>query len=172
MRGTAALCIALALLAAAAPALAQEERVSIASKEQGCSDERQFCFDRDTLKVTGGQEVVIEFRNEGNTPHSLCVEDLPGGEVCSPEPETGSAPGSREELRFMAPAEGGTFSYYCKVPGHRELGMEGELNVTAAGEENATRPTGDEGERRAPGLPIAAGVAALALLALAARRRT
>ena len=58
----------------------------------------------------------------GGLPHNVTFEgvngDQPVAEAAAGETDVGSAT-----------LEAGTVAYYCSVPGHREAGMEGELEV-------------------------------------------
>ena len=45
--------------------------------------------------------------------------------------ELRAGPGERTSDTFLAPSQPGTYQVICKVPGHLEAGMEGELIVEA-----------------------------------------
>jgi plastocyanin len=80
--------------------------------------------------------VEFVFRNQGETVHALEVEG-PEGEVETPT----FGPGGSRRLRVDL-SEPGTYTMYCPVGNHRELGMEGEI-VVAGG---ASGGTGTEKE--------------------------
>lgn len=71
--------------------------------------------------ITGG---VVEFvlDNQGNIEHDIVIEELGNGEVVprTPGGETGSG---------TAELEPGTYTLYCSVAGHREAGMEAQIEV-------------------------------------------
>lgn len=71
--------------------------------------------------ITGG---VVEFvlDNQGNIEHDIVIEELGNGEVVprTPGGETGTG---------TAELEAGTYTLYCSVPGHREAGMEAQIEV-------------------------------------------
>lgn len=84
------------------------------------------------FEVAPGQ--VIEVTNVGVVEHTFAVdewgldEDLPNGEpVDIPVPDDAEV--------------GATLDFYCSIPGHRELGMEGTLTVVEAG---AAPPAAEE----------------------------
>ncbi len=68
--------------------------------------------DRVTITVTNGEAIEHDFVIEG---YSVQTQLLAGS-------------GSRDTITFVAD-QTGTFAYYCSVPGHRALGMEGSLIV-------------------------------------------
>jgi plastocyanin len=67
-------------------------------------------------------EVTVVLRNDGALHHDVAVEGVDGG-----RPVTEAAPGTATSGRMRLDA--GTYTYFCSVPGHREAGMEGELQV-------------------------------------------
>ena len=81
-----------------------------------------LAFDKTTLDAPAGT-VTIELTNDSSVPHNVEVEgsgveaksDTVTGETTSVTVEDSSA---------------GTYDFYCAVPGHREGGMEGTLNVS------------------------------------------
>lgn len=81
-----------------------------------------------TIKVRVGATVEVTFRNTGQAPHTWTLDPN------SPSPYDVSTAvlnsGKSETISFVADKPG-TFTYYCKVPGHRELGMKGTIIVEA-----------------------------------------
>lgn len=86
-----------------------------------------------TIQLKKGEKVTLKFENTGAIPHDFTVErmeaaDIPLGHV----PGGGSGqtldPGQEAEVTFT-PDEAGTFTYFCSVPGHKELGMVGKIIV-------------------------------------------
>ena len=79
-----------------------------------------------TIKVRVGDSVKITFTNTGQAPHTWTLD------ANSPSPydvsTIGVPPGKSETISFVADKPG-TFTYYCKVPGHKELGMKGTIIV-------------------------------------------
>jgi len=82
--------------------------------------------------------VRIEFENGGRSIHNLKIDGLEASDVQSQS--TGAIKGEEGQL-FVGAAKGdagtlqftpqatGTFTYYCGIPRHRSLGMEGTLTV-------------------------------------------
>jgi uncharacterized cupredoxin-like copper-binding protein len=67
--------------------------------------------------------VTFNVTNDGQAPHALEVEG-PGGEV---ETETLDAGGS--EKLTVDLSKPGTYTMYCPVGNHRDMGMEGQVTV-------------------------------------------
>ena len=65
---------------------------------------------------------TFELVNNGDLPHNVTIEELDDGPVVEADPGA-TATGDVE----LGP---GSYTYYCSVPGHREAGMEGSLDVT------------------------------------------
>ena len=66
---------------------------------------------------------TIEFDNPSTTGHDVVIEDQSGKEVAKTDVITDSTTSTTADLKP------GTYTFYCSVPGHREAGMEGTLNV-------------------------------------------
>jgi uncharacterized cupredoxin-like copper-binding protein len=81
-------------------------------------------FDRSSYTLTHGQQ-VIEYVQDGQTRHTLRIEDGDGNDVDDLDLEVGGAD-TDEGSVDLAP---GRYTLYCDVPGHREAGMEAELDV-------------------------------------------
>lgn len=79
-----------------------------------------------TIKARVGATVKITFQNTGQTPHTWTLD------ANSPSPYYVSTalvdPGRSETVSFVADKPG-TFTYYCKVPGHKNLGMKGTIII-------------------------------------------
>jgi len=70
-------------------------------------------------------EVTFTEKNDGQTAHSLEIEDVTPGH--DQEIEGDVAPGQSGTLKVnLAP---GKYEFYCPVDSHKELGMEGEITV-------------------------------------------
>ena len=91
-----------------------------------------------SLNVSIGDQVVIGITDKVSTGHNLYVEgyDAQSADIMSV--------GATATVSFVANQEG-TFAYYCAMPGHRALGMEGKLVVgTGAGGPASLPPIGPE----------------------------
>jgi uncharacterized cupredoxin-like copper-binding protein len=82
-----------------------------------------FKFDPSDPTVKSG-EVTFNLTNDGQTTHSLEIEDVNGQDQ---ELEGDVAPGSSGTLKVNLPP--GTYEFYCPVDNHKEMGMEGEITV-------------------------------------------
>ena len=79
-----------------------------------------FTFAQTQLTAKAGELVALRLENTHTAPHSFDVDEL--------NVHVGAAPGE-QSLVLFTPTTPGTYTYYCAVPGHRELGMEGTLIV-------------------------------------------
>lgn len=68
-------------------------------------------------------QVTIDFDNPQSLTHDVAIEDSGGKEVGATELITDSSTSTTVDLKP------GTYTFFCSVPGHREAGMEGTLNV-------------------------------------------
>jgi len=84
-----------------------------------------------TLNAAVGDTVEIALDSGEGAEHDLVITEL---NVASPKFSAGTG---RQTLRFQV-TQPGEFSYFCSVPGHRQIGMEGKLRVT--GEAVAASP--------------------------------
>lgn len=81
----------------------------------------EYSFSPKSLSVAAGERIRLTFKNNGNLPHNFTIDELGvatrtvGG-------------GEGDTVEFTAQTSG-TFSFYCSVGGHRELGMEGDLQA-------------------------------------------
>ena len=105
-----------------------------------------------------GDKVVFDVTNGGKSFHAFAVTDSKTGPGPAIEGTTiGTAdnpmkPGAEGKITFV-PAKAGEYYYICAVPGHRELGMEGKIEVREAGSSSSTAsstatvaPTGNKVE--------------------------
>jgi uncharacterized cupredoxin-like copper-binding protein len=82
-----------------------------------------FKFDPSDPTVKSG-EVTFNLKNDGQTTHSLEIEDVNGEDV---ELEGDVSPGSSGTVN--ADLKPGTYEFYCPVGNHKEMGMTGEITV-------------------------------------------
>jgi len=85
-----------------------------------------------TLRVNVGDTVEITIGSGEGAEHDIVIPDL-GVKSKAFNAQTGPT-----KVRFKA-TKAGKFNYYCSVPGHRQIGMEGLIDVSAgaAGGANA-----------------------------------
>jgi nitrite reductase (NO-forming) len=91
-----------------------------------------------TLNVSVGDQVVITITDQVTTMHNIYVDGF------NAQSAHISGAGATAAVRFTA-SQQGTFAYYCAMPGHRSLGMEGKLVVgSGEGGSNSLPPIGPE----------------------------
>jgi nitrite reductase (NO-forming) len=76
-----------------------------------------FFFSPSSMTLVKGQPVKITFQNSGT--HTFTIDELGINEPLR---------GSSATIEFT-PTQSGTFEYYCAIPGHKEAGMFGSLEV-------------------------------------------
>lgn len=82
---------------------------------------KEYSFTPSTITVNQGDNVVITFKNMGTFSHNLTIGDL--------NLATNTiSPGQSATLTFIA-GQPGTYAFYCTVDGHRDMGMQGSLEV-------------------------------------------
>lgn len=82
----------------------------------------QLAYTETDVTAKPGQ-ATIEFDNPSSTGHDVVIEDQSGNEIAKTDVITDSTTTTTADLKP------GTYTFYCSVPGHREAGMEGTLNV-------------------------------------------
>lgn len=88
----------------------------------------EFEFDATSWSVAEGNVTFI-YENAGKIGHTLTIEGKEDDLTLSASPSLGV---DSESLVL----DEGTYILYCDIKGHRDLGMEGTLTVTAAPEED------------------------------------
>lgn len=78
----------------------------------------EMSYDPEQVAVQAG-EVEVVLHNEGSMLHDVRIEDEP----LLVEANAG------ETATEQVTLEPGSYQYFCSVPGHREAGMEGVLEV-------------------------------------------
>jgi len=81
-----------------------------------------LAFDQSDVSAKSGS-VTIDFDNKQAVPHDVTVEDSSGQELGATDLISSSTTTTTVDLRP------GSYTFFCSVPGHREAGMEGTLNV-------------------------------------------
>jgi uncharacterized cupredoxin-like copper-binding protein len=82
-----------------------------------------FKFNPSDETVKSG-DVSFTLTNDGQTAHSLEIEDVNGQDK---ELEGDVSPGQDGSLKVNLPP--GKYEFYCPVGNHKEMGMTGEINV-------------------------------------------
>ncbi len=78
----------------------------------------EMAFDPDRIAVEAGQ-IPVTLRNQGTVVHDFRVEQQPFLVEAQPG----------ETATDTITLEPGTYEFFCSLPGHREAGMEGILEV-------------------------------------------
>lgn len=82
---------------------------------------KEFSFSPPTINLTKGEKVRVTFKNVGGSSHNLVIDELGVATKIVP-------PGGVESIEFVAD-KSGIFTFYCSVGNHKELGMEGKLEI-------------------------------------------
>ncbi len=97
----------------------------------------EWRFDPSRIVLRRGEQVRIDLQNEGQILHVFKIDalqaDVAGSNSTGPlsgqgELFVGAAAGQGGTLVFT-PRETGSFTYYCSIPRHRQLGMKGTIFV-------------------------------------------
>jgi uncharacterized cupredoxin-like copper-binding protein len=80
----------------------------------------EFSYAPNTLTIRAAQDVSLLLRNDGGITHTFVIDEL--------ALDVELAPGASRSIVINAPA--GQYAIYCRIPGHKEAGMTGTLNVT------------------------------------------
>jgi uncharacterized cupredoxin-like copper-binding protein len=98
--------------------------------------ESEFKLDPSTVNVDQTGTVTFRITNNGTIEHAFEIE----GQGVEQDTET-IKPGETAELTVDL-SKDGEYEFYCPVDGHREMGMEGALQLGGGGSTGAT--TGEE----------------------------
>ncbi|MDP8978838.1 MAG: plastocyanin/azurin family copper-binding protein [Actinomycetota bacterium] len=81
----------------------------------------ELVFEQAPRTAPAGEQTFV-LTSEGGLRHNVVIDEV------SSQPIVEADGGQTEQ--GTAELEPGTLTYYCSVPGHREAGMEGELDVS------------------------------------------
>ncbi|HVB76301.1 MAG TPA: cupredoxin domain-containing protein [Candidatus Nitrosotalea sp.] len=84
-----------------------------------------YKYSPSTLTVPSGK-VTFFLVNQGNTSHDMVIDDSSGSQVAKSDLVT---PGNSATFT-VANLPKGSLTFFCDVPGHRELGMQGTLTAS------------------------------------------
>jgi uncharacterized cupredoxin-like copper-binding protein len=85
-------------------------------------------FEPTSFTVPAGQEVTVELTSEAGVEHDFVIEDVDGGDLDVVHAD----PGETATGTFTID-DAGSYDFFCSVPGHRQAGMEGTLEVVDEG---------------------------------------
>lgn len=95
-----------------------------------------------TLAANAGDTIEIVLQSGEGAEHDLVIPEL---NVASSRFSAGTG---KTTVRFKVPSSG-TFTYYCSIPGHRQIGMEGRLQVSGSAGAQAAAPAGSDSSQAA-----------------------
>ena len=81
----------------------------------------EYSFSPKSLTVEAGERISLTFKNTGNVPHNFTIDEL--------GVRTRTIAGGQTDVVEFTADKSGTFAFYCSIPGHKQLGMEGDLEV-------------------------------------------
>lgn len=85
---------------------------------------KEWKIDPADLTVPAGSRLVLTVRNDGGSPHHFVIPTL-GVHI------ENLAPGASKTIELNVD-KAGTYTYFCDIPGHAQLGQSGALTVTQA----------------------------------------
>ncbi len=94
-----------------------EQTLDVSSPASG-----DLLFDPDGFQVNAGT-ITIAYDNPSPVTHNIALEDDQGKVLAQSEDVTGGS------VEITAPLTPGQYTYFCAIPGHRQAGMEGTLEV-------------------------------------------
>ncbi|QSB47732.1 plastocyanin/azurin family copper-binding protein [Parageobacillus toebii] len=98
----------------------------------------EFAYFPKDFKLIAGQPVTLILKNSGEVEHDIEFENMKasllqqshhGHHSKNQTVHVHSLPGKTTEVKFI-PIESGVFRFYCTVPGHKESGMVGFVEVS------------------------------------------
>lgn len=81
----------------------------------------EYKFSPATINFTKGETVKITFKNMGKLPHNLAITEL--------GVTTATIAGGAEDSVTVTADKTGMYTFFCSVGNHRQLGMEGKVEV-------------------------------------------
>lgn len=89
----------------------------------------EWRFAPGAFRVEAGKPIKLVLQNDGKIDHDV---KLTGIVVGGKEVQVAARPGEKASIEFTAP-QAGVYELVCTLPGHREAGMVGKVEVVAAG---------------------------------------
>lgn len=81
----------------------------------------EYSYSPSSFSVKKGEKVRIAFTNTGSLPHNLAIDEFGVSTKTI-------LPGRTDTVEFTAEADG-EVSFYCNISNHRNLGMEGMIEI-------------------------------------------
>ena len=82
---------------------------------------KEFTYTPSTISLKKGESAKIALVNNGTTAHNLTIEGL------NLATKTIN-PGESDDISFT-PSAAGTYTFFCSVDSHRDLGLTGTLTI-------------------------------------------
>ena len=99
----------------------------------------EFKFDPADPEVKKAGKVKVTMTNDGQAPHAIEIEG-PSGEFKTDTVNGGETASVTADL-----SKPGTYTMYCPVGNHRQMGMEGKIKVGGGKASNSTGGSGSAG---------------------------
>jgi len=103
------------------PSPQTENKKTDASVKEITVQANEYSFFPSLITAKVGEKVQLTFKNMGAMPHNLTIEGL--------NLATKTIGGGQSDVLEFTVDKSGTYLFYCSVGTHRELGMEGTLEV-------------------------------------------
>ena len=87
-------------------------------------DAAEFAYTPNKFDAKVGEKLTLKVTNKGTLDHSFVIAGADGTVISRVDVKLGSL----ASLDFT-PSQAGTYQFYCDVPGHKESGMTGTINV-------------------------------------------
>lgn len=117
--------------AVVAPAPAVQTQAQAAPAAQAATDVKVVAtdlkFNPATIQAKAGQPVKIVMENKGAIEHDIAFPTLKADKPAA-SLKALAKPGQTVTLEFTPTAKG-SYEYICTIPGHKEAGMKGVINV-------------------------------------------
>lgn len=80
----------------------------------------EYAFDPSSISATAGAATTLRLTNAGVVEHDITIDALAVKVL--------ARPGETKEVT-LANLKAGTYEFHCSIPGHKEAGMKGTLDV-------------------------------------------
>jgi plastocyanin len=118
-------------LAVAPPPPAAAQAVAAAPAAQVASEVKVIAtdlkFGPPTIEAKVGQPLTVVLENKGAIEHDIAFPTVKADKPAASLKAVAKA-GQTATLEFT-PSAKGTYEYVCTIPGHKEAGMKGKINV-------------------------------------------
>lgn len=81
----------------------------------------EYSFSPKAISLVAGETVKITFKNMGKLPHNLVITEL--------GVSTKTIAGGAQDSVTVTASKTGMYTFFCSVSNHRQLGMEGKVEI-------------------------------------------